>query len=172
MTYTRSSFQDTSFGFAYEYFLTKEFSLVFSLDTFSKSKSGAFRDYLAFQWGDQIWAVPNQYALSMDRGLFSAIHRLGISIIPLQLAVKVAPLGRRTKLIPYVGAGVGLYLWSVRLEGDIVSSDAEYIYETAAGLRLPVYPVGFKDARIGEGFGKISLGYHVFGGMMYPSPIG
>jgi hypothetical protein len=168
MTYTRSSFQDTSFNFAYEFFLTKELSLVFSLDTFSKSRSGAFKNYLAFQLDNQIWAVSNQNAPFMDQSTFSAMHRLSISITPLQLAIKVAPLGRRIKLIPYIGAGVGLYLWSVRLQGDIVSSGEEYIYETFTGLQLPIYPVHSTDAYEGEGFGKITFGYHIFGGVMFP----
>ena len=46
MTITKSGFQETSFGFNYELFLTRSVSLVFGLDTFSKSKSGFYKGYV------------------------------------------------------------------------------------------------------------------------------
>jgi len=178
MSFTRSNFQDSSFGIAYEHFLTRQISLVISLETYSKSKGGYYKDYYGYSLlresfrGD--YAVYADYEgcfepLNMFEGEFTPGHRLDISITPLQLSLKITPLGRRIKLIPYLGGGVGLYLWSVRLQGDLISFDLPDVqyYETQDYL-IPVLPVYYADAIEGENFGRISFGYHLFGGFMFP----
>jgi opacity protein-like surface antigen len=163
MNYTKSNFQDTSFGFAYEYLLTQEFSLVFGLDTFSKNKSGYYKNYVGIQLDSGNWAFPNAY-----QGDFAPMHRLNISITPAQLSIKIAPFGRRNKLIPYVGAGVGLYLWSIRMQGDIIDFSGGEDFVDLSGNIITGYPIYQVDVLEGENFGKISFGYHVFGGLMIP----
>lgn len=163
MNYKKSNFQDTSFGFAYEYLLTQEFSFMIGLDTLSKNKSGYYKDYVGVQAENGDWAFPNTY-----QGDFAPMHRLNISITPLQLSLKITPFGRRNKLIPYVGGGVGLYLWSLRMQGYMIDFNDRYYYEDPISGDVPVYPIYPVDAMEGENFGKISFGYHAFGGLMLP----
>lgn len=163
MNYKKSNFQDTSFGFAYEFLLTQEFSLVFGLDTFSKNKSGYYKNYVGIELDSGNWAFPNSF-----QGDFAPMHRLNISITPAQLSIKIAPFGRRNKLIPYVGAGVGLYLWSIRMQGDIIDFSGGEDFVDLSGNTITGYPIYQVDAMEGENFGKISVGYHVFGGLMIP----
>lgn len=163
MNYKKSNFQDSSFGFAYEYFMTQQLSLVFNLDTFSKNKAGFYKDYVGYQFDEDAFAFPNDY-----EGDFTPGHRLNVSITPIQVSLKIAPFGRRIKLIPYFGAGGGMYLWSVRMQGDMIDFSDEYVYDDPDFGEVPVYPIYAVDALEGENFGKIGFGYHVFGGFMFP----
>ena len=56
-------------------------------------------------------------------------HSLNISITPIQVSLKITPFGRRVKLIPYFGAGAGLYLWSVRMRGDMIDFSQPATYD-------------------------------------------
>jgi opacity protein-like surface antigen len=163
MSFTRSNFQDTSFGVAYEYFLTRELSLVFGVDTYGKSKGGFYRDWVGYTLDDQDWAFPSDY-----EGEFSLSHSLYTSVTPLQVSLKVLPLGRRGRIIPYAGVGAGLYLWSLRMQGDMVDFNDEYVYEDPEFGDVPVYPVYIVDAWEGRGFGRIAFGWQAFGGVMIP----
>jgi opacity protein-like surface antigen len=168
MDFAKSQFQGMSLGLSYEYFLTRVLSLEFSIDAFyHKDNSGLYRDYVGFELDNEWWAVLSKYDKYMDVDTFSTGHSLDISITPVQLSLKIAPFGRRNKLIPYVGAGVGVYFWSVRMSGDMIDFNDEYVYETSQGDELPVYPIYQVDAREGENLGKVSFGYHVLGGFMF-----
>ncbi|GAJ03783.1 unnamed protein product, partial [marine sediment metagenome] len=65
------------------------------------------------------------------------------------------------KLIPFIGGGAGIYLWSVRLYGDTIyfGDPTEF---TDGSIGFPIYNT---DAREDN---KIRIGYHVFGGIMVP----
>jgi opacity protein-like surface antigen len=163
MSFTKTNFQDSSFGFAYEYFLTREFSLIFGIDTYSKNKAGSYKDYVGYTIDNEDWAFPNDY-----QGDFMPGHSLNISITPIQVSLKVAPLGRRVKLIPYFGAGAGLYIWSLRMQGDMIDFSQPATYDDPQYGPIPVYPIYPVNAIEGENFGKIAFGYQVFGGVQFP----
>jgi opacity protein-like surface antigen len=162
MTITRSGFQETSFGFNYELFLTKAVSLVFGLDTFSKSKSGFYRGYVGYQFEEGDFAFPDAYF-----GDYQPSHTLRYSVTPLQVSVKLTPFGRRVKLIPYLGGGIGLYLYNLRMSGDMIDFSDEFVFTDADGSQVPVYPIYYVDVRESD-FGRIGFGWQVFGGLMYP----
>ena len=164
MTFLKSNFQGASFSFSYEWFLTQELSLVIGIDTYSKNKTGAYRDYTGIQFDDGDFAFPAQYY----DGDFTPSHRLNVSITPLQFSLKIAPFGRRGKVIPYLGAGVGLYLWSVKMQGDFIDFSDEYVYADPDGYEDLVYPIYAVDAMEGQNFGRIAFGYQVFGGVQIP----
>ena len=169
MNYRKSAFQGMSVNLSYEYFLSSAFSLEFSIDAFyEKTVNGEYRDYFGFEYDSEWWAVPAEYDNYMDINTFYSGHQLRVSITPVQLTLKIAPFGRRGRLIPYVGAGIGAYFWSVNLQGDLIDFNDEYVYESSTGYDLPVYPVYAVDAREGENFGKVTFGYHVLGGIMLP----
>lgn len=162
MTITRSGFQETSFGFNYELFLTRSISLVFGLDTFSKSKSGFYKGYVGYRFEQGDFAFPDAYY-----GEFQPRHTIRYSVTPLQVSVKLTPFGRRVKLIPYFGAGVGLYLYNLRMNGDMIDFSDEYTFDDSDGTEVPVFPIYYVDVRESN-FGRIGFGYQLFGGLMYP----
>jgi len=179
MSFSKNNYTTTNFGFAYEYFLTREASLVIGVDSYSKNKSGTYLGLIGYANLVYIpaedllldFAFPDDYK-NED---FLPNHAFNVSITPIQLSLKLTPLGRTGKFIPYVGGGVGLYLWNVRLNGDWIDFDDEWYYNEVteeihddnpvAGEDISIYPVWFDDAWESN---KISFGYHVFGGIMVP----
>jgi opacity protein-like surface antigen len=163
MSYQRTNFQDTSFGIDYEIFLTRELSLMFSFDTFSKSKAGVYKNYVGYQLSTGDFAFPNSF-----QGDFTPGHSLRYTVTPLQASIKVTPLGRRVKIIPYFGGGVGLYIYSLRMTGDLIDFSAPSVYSEAGYPDVNVYPINPVDAMEGENYGRLALGYQVFGGLQVP----
>jgi opacity protein-like surface antigen len=160
MTFNKSNFQNTNFCFAYEYFLTRQISVVIGIDSYSKNKGGEYLDYVGEEIGGDF------YAFDYGEG-FSIYHIFSVSITPIQLSLKLTPMGRQDKIIPYVGGGVGLYVWTVRLQGEMVDFSEEIPFiDAETGEDLPpgyiVFPI---DARAEN---RIAFGYHVFGGIMIP----
>ena len=163
MTYKRSNFQDTSFGIDYEIFLTRELSLMFSFDTFTKSKSGVYKGYVGYQLDTGNFAFPSSF-----QGDFAPGHSLRYTVTPLQASIKITPLGRRVRVIPYFGGGVGLYIYSLRMTGDLVDFSVPYVYSEPGYPDVRVFPIQSVDAMEGENFGRLALGYQLFGGLQVP----
>jgi hypothetical protein len=163
MSFKRSQFQEAYFGFGYEYFLSPNFGLLFEVDPYSKSRSASYTGYVGYYLDEGDFAFPNDY-----QGDFVPGHSLSLSITPIQLSLKIAPFGRRGKIIPYIGGGVGLYLWSVRMRGDLIDFSDEYYYEDPDYGDIPVYPIYPIDAWEGDNFGKVAFGWQGFGGFMLP----
>lgn len=157
MDFTKSNFLNTNFGFSYEYFITREISMTIGLDSYHKSKVGNYLDYVGYTIGSEDWAYPSDYY-----GDFIPAHSFNVTITPIQLSLKLTPMGRKAGIIPYIGGGVGLYLWTVRIQGDWIDLDDEYI-DIDEGVS--VYPIYFADAREEN---KLNFGYHAFGGVMVP----
>ena len=157
MSFSKTNYTTTNFSFAYEYFLTREVSVVLGLDSFSKNKVGSYVDYVGIQLVEGDFAFPNDYVED-----FFPSHIFNVSITPIQLSLKLTPMGRKGKFIPYAGGGVGLYIWSVRLNGDLVDFDDVWVYVPDG---IDIYPITTVDAWESN---RISFGYHAFGGIMVP----
>jgi len=157
MSFSKTNYNTSNFGFAYEYFLTREVSVVLGIDSFSKNKVGSYVDYVGIELVEGDFAFPIDYMED-----FFPTHIFNVSITPIQLSLKLTPMGRKGKFIPYVGGGVGLYLWNVRLNGDLVDFDDAYIYIPDG---IDIYPIITVDAWENN---RISFGYHAFGGIMVP----
>lgn len=157
MDFAKANFQDTNFGFAYEYFLSRQMSLVINIDGYTKQKLGFYKDFVGYSDPDGEWAYPHYY-----QGDYVPSHIFNVSITPLQASLKLAPLGRRGKFLPYIGGGVGIYLWNVKLQGDMIDFSDEW-YDVTEGVTI--YPIYLTDAREEN---KVKVGYHVFGGIMIP----
>ncbi len=161
MDFTKTNFQNSVLGFSYEHFLTRELSLVFGFDGFSQARYGYYRDYVGYSFFEGDFAFPSDY-----EGDFLVGHAFSVSITPIQASVKIAPLGRRSGLIPYVGGGVSLYIWGVKLQGDMIDfADDSWVYEDPDYGDIQIYPITQTNAREETQF---SLGYHAFAGLMIP----
>jgi len=162
MDFSKSNYHGTSLGFSYEYFLTREISFQVAIDSYSKRKVGIYTDYVGLEFDEGDFAFHNEYGFEGD---FPISHVFDVSITPVQASIKLVPLGRRMALIPYIGGGVGIYLWTVRLQGDIVDFDDIWEYEDDDGWLYEIYQIKFWDAREEN---KISVGFHAFVGFMFP----
>ncbi len=161
MSFEKSNYQASNFGFGYEYFLSNQFSLVLNVEGYSKNKLGYYDEFVGYEFVEGDFAFPADF-----EGEFDPAHTFSVSITPIQLSIKIAPLGRRQKFIPYVGGGVGLYIWSVRLYGDVIDfSDDSYYYEDEDIIVDPIYPIFTANVRDEN---NLKLGYHAFGGIMIP----
>lgn len=159
MTFEKGDFQNTTFCFTYEYFLSNQISLAVSLDGYNEKKAGSYLDYVGDIVEDQM------YAFNYGQG--SAIsHVFTVGITPLQASVKLTPLGRRASIIPYIGGGVGVYIWTVRMQGDtIFFDDPTLFWDENLQTEVTGYPVYPTDVRVES---KFTVGFHGFAGIMVP----
>jgi len=158
MSFSKTDYMTTNFGFAYEYFLTREASLVIGVDSYTKNKVGRYVDFAGIQLVEGDFAFP----IEDYEEHFPPTHSFNVSITPIQLSLKLTPMGRTGKFIPYVGGGVGLYLWNVRLNGDLVDFEDAWVYVPD---NIDIYSITFIDQWERN---RISFGYHAFGGIMVP----
>lgn len=161
MTFEKHDFEAVTFGMSYEYFMTREFSLVFSWDYYGKSEWGIYRNWVGYDIDNFTYAFPYpEY-----RGDFDLGHHFRTWISPLQVSVKLAPFGRRAGIIPYIGGGVSFYLWSVALDGDLVDFTDQYVYTDPDFGDVDVYGVFPTDAHEDTNF---TVGFHAFAGISFP----
>jgi opacity protein-like surface antigen len=161
MSFKKADFTNSILGFSYEYFLTRELSLEFSVDFYNRVKVGTYKDWVGYSFDDGDYAFPSEYYW----GDFNVSHSLTFSLIPVQVALKILPLGRRTKVIPYLGGGVGAYIWGVRLRGDMIDFSDEYVYTDPDLGEVSVYKIQPTQA---EEETRFSFGFHWFAGLMVP----
>ncbi|MCD6517784.1 MAG: hypothetical protein J7L72_10290 [Candidatus Aminicenantes bacterium] len=157
MDFTKTDFQHSSFCFSYEYFITNYASILFTVEGYNEQKVGFYKDYVGYTFPDGEWAYPSEY-----QGDFIPNHVFSVASTPVVVSIKLAPLGRAHKFIPYIGAGAGIFFWSVELEGDTIDFSDEW-YDTAE--LVSVYPIynTYASER-----GRISFGAQAFGGFMIP----
>lgn len=158
----RSDYQSTIFGLSYEHFFNSFLSVVVAADTYSKTKSGYYLDWVGYSFAEGDFAFP----ASEFGGAYSLIQTFSVSTLPIQVSLKVTPLGRRGSFIPYFGGGAALNIWSTRIYGDMVDfSDASWAYDDADLGEVQIYPVYIVDARDRTKFG---VSYQGFAGIMVP----
>ncbi len=159
LTLTRTDYQATIFGISYEHSFNPYLSVEVGADTYSKTKSGFYNDWVGYSLTDGDFAFP----VSEFQGSFSLIQTFSVSILPIQVSLKVTPLGRRGGFIPYFGGGAALNIWSVRIYGDMVDfSDPRPHYPVGDVTIYPVYIVDARDST------KLNVSYQAFAGVMIP----
>jgi len=162
MNFRKSDFYGASFAFSYELFLNRYLSLVFGLDTYTRTRTAYYRDYVGLQFTDGDFAFPAKYY----NGDFTPAHTVSVTATPIQVSVKIAPLGRRAKVIPYFGGGVAFYLWSLRMSGDMIDFSDPWTY-TDGNYVDTVYPIYTVDV-VDRNYGRITLGAQAFAGVEIP----
>lgn len=169
MSFAPSDFRGAIIGGGYEWFLTPQFSLAFSVDFFGRENGGYYQDYLGialdntdFQ-GD--YAFPAEYYLNNYD--FEILHTMHISMTPIQLSLKIAPLGRKHRIIPYFGGGGGLYFLHASIYGSMVDLSQGTLVsdpDVPQAGDFYIYPVVYVDAHETQAV----FGAHAFGGLMFP----
>ena len=171
MSFSKSDYYGSNFGFVYEYYLTRQLSFTLGVDGYNRNKSGYYVDWIGVDgstFGEPTYAfaVPLEYQEDfLPTETFDIFHSFLVSITPIQASLKVAPLGRGKSIIPYFGGGVGLYIWSVRIQGLVVDFADEWLYDPGTGSLVSIYTVWDSFFREDSRF---SIGYHGFAGIMIP----
>ncbi len=175
MSFEKDDYINFNIGFCYEYFLTKRISLVFSVDRYKKNKSGYYGGYVGYTAETLGREYDFAFPSIVYEGEFNPGHSFSVSITPIQVSVKLTPAERaislgtsreRPKLIPYIGGGIGVYLWNVSRRGEMIDFDNESTYtDPDTGVDVPIYPILTTDTREDN---RLTVGYHAFGGLMFP----
>jgi hypothetical protein len=160
MSFNKNKFQGSMLGLSYEYFVTKNVSLAITLDSYAKNRPGYYVDYGQFDLEEGAFAFPYEYY-----DAYIVEHAFSVSSTPLQLSVKFLPLGRKTRIIPFIGGGAGLYFYSVKLQGEIIDFSDPWIYPDDVLGDITVYPVLAGQYAREKGS---TFGYHAFGGFQIP----
>jgi opacity protein-like surface antigen len=158
MNFRRRDYYDTSFGLGYEYFINRQVSFILSVEWYDKAKTGIYKNFV----GENIDG--DDYAFDYGEG-FDIEHVFSVSIVPIQASLKLMPHRRAGTIIPYIGGGIGLNLWKVRIQGENVNpNEWELFYDSGldADVRgYTIYPANAEESRI-------SVGFHGFAGIMLP----
>jgi len=160
MTFSKEDFSEAVMGFEYEYEMNPFLSFVLEITAYTKNKSGDYRDWV----GEHIAGYGD---FAYPRGVidgYPITHTFGVSITPLQFSFKFNPLGRRAPIKPYFGAGVGIYFWRCKLEGQTPLFDEEHEwYDPDYGVYIyEIWESYIRDEN------NVNFGWHVMGGVMFP----
>jgi hypothetical protein len=159
MSMLKSDYRGSILGAGYEFFLTPQLSFAISVDFFNKENGGFYRDWVANTVDGVDYAFPFQSFNGSD-----ILHTFQVSMTPVQFSLKLTPLGRKTRVIPYVGGGIGAYFLSARIWGSIVDKSQEFIYTDPVLGDVSVFPVVGANAHET----RVVLGGHAFAGVMIP----
>lgn len=160
MSFKMADYRGSIMGASYDYFLSKEISLVLSVDTYGRSRPGFYLDYVKFTFPEGDFAFPEEFYAGR-----SITHAFSVAITPVQASIKVTPLGRKTPIIPYLGGGAGATFWSIGLYGEMVNfADDTWVYDDPFLGEVQIYPVDIVNGRErGAAFS-----YHAFAGFEFP----
>jgi opacity protein-like surface antigen len=161
MDFQKSDFQNTTLGIYYEHFLTRELSVIAGIEGYSQTRLGYYVDFVGYSFDEGNFAFP----ADLYRGEFTPSHNFSVSVTPVQVSLKLTPLGRRSGFIPYLGGGISLYIWSVKLIGDMVDMTDEWIYEDPDLGDVTIYGIYYAQARAENRF---NIGFQAFAGFMIP----
>ncbi len=178
MNFGKSDYYNSNFAFSYEYFMTKQLSFTIGLEGFHKNNGGSYNGFIGYESLYVLelddfydFAFPDDYT-GED---FIPGHSFTVSSTPLLFSLKLYPLGRRGNFIPYIGGGAGLYIWYVRIQGDLIDFADEWFYNEISGVihsgpavpgeDISIYPVYYDNWQERT---RYSIGYHAFAGLMFP----
>jgi hypothetical protein len=167
MSMLKSDYRGSILGGGYEFFLTPQISLALSVDFFSKENGGYYRDYVGITLDNVDFQGDYAFPAQHYTGDFEVLHTFHVSMTPVQFSLKFMPLGRKTRIIPYVGGGAGAYFLSASIRGSIVDfSQPEAVTDPDQPDlgTFDIYPVAFANAHET----RVVLGGHAFAGIMFP----
>jgi hypothetical protein len=138
--------------------------LAFNVEDFKGATAGVeylvgLGDYLDAGLGIGTYrrTVPSVYADLVNANGSEIEQDLRLRIIPFTATVRFLPAGRDAWLVPYIGAGVGVFNWRYSETGDWVRSDDSIYRDTFVGSGTATGPVILGGLRLP--IGALDLGY-------------
>lgn len=167
MSFAPSDFRGAIIGGGYEWFLSPQLSLAFSVDFFGRENGGYYWDYVGIALNNTDLQGDYAFPASNYSGDFEVLHTMHISMTPIQLSLKLTPIGRKHRIIPYLGGGGGLYFLHASIYGSMVDFSNGVLVNDPDVPELGdfyIYPVAYVDAHETQAV----FGWHAFGGLMFP----
>jgi hypothetical protein len=163
MSFVPSDFRGSILGVGYEFFLTRQLSFAISADFFSHETGGFYKGWVGINLNTTGFQGEYAFPYPQFSGQYEIQHSLDVSMYPVQFSLKFTPLGRKTRIIPYVGAGAGVYFLNVAVRGEMPDFNAGQA--PPPPYQVPtIYPVVLVDAHET----RVVLGGHAFAGIMVP----
>ncbi|MBN2265883.1 MAG: hypothetical protein JW775_08730 [Candidatus Aminicenantes bacterium] len=159
MSFDLKEYRGGMFGIGYDRFLGPNLSLSLALDFYNRSQVGYYYDWVVNSLEEGDFAFPYELYLGDD-----IVHSYRVTMTPLQASLKFLPLGRRTKLIPYIGGGASVFFWGVKMFGDQVNFGDPWVYADPEIGEVDIYPVELLSGREND----VAFGWHAFGGLQVP----
>ncbi len=95
--------------------------------------------------------VPSFYTNLVNADGTDIIQDLKLRIVPISATVRFFPISRRGPIQPYVGAGVGIFLWRYSETGQFVDANNNIFNASFVDSGTSVGPVAFGGVRVGMG---------------------
>jgi hypothetical protein len=159
MSFAPRDYRGGTVGIGYDHFLNKNISLSLIVDAYNKSNVGFYNDWVVNTLAEGDFAFPFEFYEGGD-----IVHSFRVSITPVELSLKFLPLGRRAKIIPYIGGGASMVFYGVRMFGDMVNFGDPWIYTDSVLGDVDIYPVEPIFSRENG----TAFGWHAFGGIQFP----
>ena len=159
MSFLPKDYRGGMIGIGYDHFLSKNISLALSVDAYNKTNVGYYRDWVVNTLTEGDFAFPFEFFEGGD-----IIHSFRVTITPVELSLKLLPLGRRARIIPYVGGGASMVFYGARMFGDMVNFADPWIYTDPDLGDVDIYPVEPVASRDNG----TAFGWHAFGGIQFP----
>lgn len=105
-TGTPDDFEDLSFTVDYQRLVTNRISVMLSMGFFEGSEDQAYLDFVDDQGND-------------------ILHRTTLERAAFTVGLLVHPLGRDAVVSPYLGGGLGAYLWRLEESGDFINFNVD-----------------------------------------------
>jgi hypothetical protein len=130
--------------------------LLFNPNDFSGATGGgeylvALGDFLEVGAGANYYArtVHSVYDRWVNDDGSEIAQDLRLRVVPISATIRILPLGRRSAFQPYVGGGVGVFLWRYAETGDFVDfSDGSVFRNRYMATGTAVGPVAVFGARV------------------------
>ena len=117
--------------------------------------------------------VPSVYADFVDSDGTEIYQEMKLRITPIALTMRFLPLGNRSAVQPYVGAGVGLFSWRYAETGEFVDFRDDTIFRASyvdTGMEVGAVVLGGVRVPVGDAFGAgVEVVYHNAKGGLDPS---
>jgi hypothetical protein len=95
--------------------------------------------------------VPTTYTNVVNSNGSEIVQDLKLRIVPISATVRLLPFGHETAIQPYVGAGVGVFVWRYSETGQFVDSNSNIFNGTFVGSGAQVGPIVLGGVRFGVG---------------------
>jgi hypothetical protein len=116
LTFSRSDMINVFYSGEYEIFLDRYTSFSLEIGSYIKSVQAQYRDY-TFADGSPIF------------------QDIQLRLTPVEANIKFYPMGRRYRIFPFIGAGVGVYAWTYQQWGDFVNFQDDTVNQGFAETR-------------------------------------
>lgn len=116
LTFSKSDMINIYYAGEYEVFLDRNTSFSLEIGSYIRSFQGQYKDY-TFADGSPI------------------LQDIQLRLTPVEANIKLYPMGRRYKVFPFIGAGVGVYAWTYQQYGDFINFEDDTVSQGFAETR-------------------------------------